>query len=89
VKTAKVCALVRVLWLHSAAWIALLVLTAAENQSWLIGTLTTDDDDVREHDGTDGYLPLVFDVAGSRVARTHVQVARKVKSFNIMGNRFR
>jgi hypothetical protein len=62
---------------------------ATEHQSWLTVTIKTYDDDVREHAGAEGYLPLVFDVAGSRVARTDVQIARMVKSLNILDNRSR
>lgn len=57
VKTAKVwVVLVRVLWLHSAAWMAVLVFAAEQFK-------------------VPGHFPLVFDVAGSRVAVT-VAMAR-------------
>lgn len=41
-------------------------------------------EDVREQAGAEGYLPLVFDVAGSRVARTDEQSVRTVRSLNIL-----
>lgn len=60
-KTAKVWVLdVLVLWLHSAAWIALLTFVA-EQASFA------------------GFAPLVFEVAGSRVADAVSAMAKRLR----------
>lgn len=63
---AKVCVPeTRVLWLHSAAWMAFETLVAGERQSRIRKS-----DAVRPHSplqGVEGHLPLVLEVAGSSV----------------------
>lgn len=72
------------LWEHSAAWMAFETLVAvatirvscAASQSRnACGTA----DHSPEQAGEAGYLPLVLDVAGSRVARTMAGATRTVK----------
>jgi hypothetical protein len=92
---AKVCTPeTRVLCEHSAAWIAVLVLDAGGGVSLRSGGRNGrcgrtglrrywELDDVPEQPGYDGYLPLVFDVAGSRVARIAVADVRMMRMLDV------